>query len=49
LGKYNKAEDNALLVVGNGNDSVKSNALVIDYEGNTDISGSFKAKSFNCR
>ena len=49
LGKYNKAEDNALLVVGNGNSSIKSNALVIDYEGNTEISGSFKAKSFNCR
>jgi hypothetical protein len=50
MGKYNKADDKALFVIGKGEGHTsRSNALTVDKQGNTSISGNVTAKSFSCR
>ena len=43
LGSYNKTTENVWLVVGNGSDGQRSDALVLDRSGNLHISGKFTA------
>lgn len=43
LGNYNKTTDGVWLVVGNGSDGQRSDALVLDRSGNLHISGKFTA------
>ncbi len=43
LGSYNKTTENVWLVVGNGSDGQRSDALTLDYSGNLHISGKLTA------
>lgn len=50
IGGWNKTQSNALFVIGNGtnsDDAHRSDALVVDYAGNTTLNGSLSARVAN--